>query len=167
MKEPLSPSRTRKELWPRRLVASSHRMLSMAARCARGAERCGAPLRGDAARSVKYWGNSGVTLRARSLVSFRVCARENGAVGGWSIVGLKWPQRGKKRPPTKLFFGRVGKSSYFCRRNANSKDMKKTDGQPEPRGLKWWVHLIIAILSAIAGALGGMQVIAPAITNIH
>lgn len=45
--------------------------------------------------------------------------------------------------------------------------MKKTDGQPEPRGLKWWVHLIIAILSAIAGALGGLQVIAPAITNIH
>ena len=125
-----------------------------------------APLRGDAARSVKSWGNSGVTLRARSLVFFRVCARENGAVGGWSIVGLKWPQRGKKYPPAKFFFGYVGKSSYFCRRNANSKNMKKTDGQPEPRGLKWWVHLIIGILSAIAGALGGMQVIAPAITNI-
>ena len=82
-------------------------------------------------------------------------------------MGLKWPQRGKRCPPAEFFFGRVGKSSYFCRRNANSKDMKKTDGQPEPRGLKWWVHLIIAILSAIAGALGGLQVIAPAITNIH
>lgn len=45
--------------------------------------------------------------------------------------------------------------------------MRKTDGQNEPRGLKWWVHLIIAILSAIAGALGGLQVIAPAITQIH
>ena len=126
-----------------------------------------APLRGDAAVSVKSWGNSGVTLRARSIVYFRVCARVNGAVGEWSIVGLKWPQRGEKYPPARFFFGHVGKSSYFCRRNANSKDMTKTDGQPEPRGLKWWVHLIIAILSAIAGALGGMQVIAPAITNIH
>ena len=82
MKETLSPSRTKNELWPRRLVASSHRMLSMAARCARGAERCGAPLRGDAAGSVKDWGNSGVTLRARSLVYLRVCAREDGDVGG-------------------------------------------------------------------------------------
>ena len=45
--------------------------------------------------------------------------------------------------------------------------MKKTDGQRYPRGLKWWGHLIIAILSAIAGALGGMQVIAPVLTNIH
>lgn len=141
-------------------------MLSMAARCARGAERCGAPLRGDAAGAVKDWGNSGVTLRARSIVYLRVCARGDGAVGGWSIVGLKWPQRGKKYPPAGFFFGHVGKSSYFCRRNANSKDMTKTEGQPEPRGLKWWVHLIIGILSAIAGALGGMQVIAPVISNI-
>lgn len=167
MKEPLSPSRTKTELWPRRLVASSHRMLSMAALCARGAESYGAPLRGDAARSVKFWGNSGVTLRDRSIVYLRVCARENGAVGGGSIVGLKWPQRGKKYPPAGFFFGHVGKSSYFCRRIDNLNIMKKTDGQPEPRGLKWWVHLIIAILSAIAGALGGMQVIAPVLTNIH
>ena len=82
MKEPLSPSRTKNRLWPRRLVASSLRMLPMAALYARGAERCGAPLRGDAAGSVKDWGNSGVTLRARSLVFFRVCAREDGDVGG-------------------------------------------------------------------------------------
>lgn len=82
MKEPLSPSRTKNELWPRRLVASSLRMLFMAALCARGAERYDAPLRGDAARSVKLWGNSGVTLRARSIVYFRVCARVDGAVGG-------------------------------------------------------------------------------------
>lgn len=68
MKEPLSPSRAKNNLWPRRLVASSHRMLSMAALCARGAERYDAPLRGDAAASVKDWGNSGVTLHARSLV---------------------------------------------------------------------------------------------------
>ena len=110
MKEPLSPSRTKTELWPRRLVASSHRMLPMAALCARGAESYDAPLRGDAARSVKSWGNSGVNLRARSLVFFRVCAREDGDVGGWSIVGLKWPQRDKKYPPAEFFFGHVGKS---------------------------------------------------------
>ena len=79
----------------------------------------GAPLRGDSARSVKTWGNSGVTPHARSIVSFRVCACEDGAVGGGSIVGLKWPQRGKKYPPAKIFFGHVGKSSYFCRRIAN------------------------------------------------
>lgn len=96
MKEPLSPSRTKNDLWPRRLVASSLRMLFMAALCARGAERCGAPLRGDAAGSGKDWGNSGVTPRTRSIVYFRVCARVNGAVGEGFIVGLKWPQRGKK-----------------------------------------------------------------------
>lgn len=82
MKEPLSPSRTKNKLWPRRLVASSLRMLFMAARCARGAERYDAPLRGDATRSVKLWGNSGVTLRDRSIVYLRVCAHENGGVGG-------------------------------------------------------------------------------------
>lgn len=167
MKEPLSPSRTKNELWPRRLVASSLRMLPMAALCARGAESYGAPLRGDSARSVKPWGNSRVTPRARSIVFFRACAREDGAVGGGSIVGLRWPQRGKKIRCREFFFGHVGKSSYFCRRTANSKNMKKTDGRPKPRGLKWWVHLIIALLSAIAGALGGMQVVAPAIINIQ
>lgn len=82
MKEPLSPSRAKNELWPRRLVASSLRMLLMAALCARGAERCRAPLRGDSAVSVKDWGNSGVTPHARSIVYLRVCAREDGDVGG-------------------------------------------------------------------------------------
>lgn len=44
--------------------------------------------------------------------------------------------------------------------------MKNTEPKPEKFTLKWWVHLIIAILSAIAGALGGVLVIAPAITQI-
>lgn len=68
MKEPLSPSRTKNELGPRRLVASSLRMLPMAALCARGAESYGAPLRGDSAELDKTWGNSGATPHARSIV---------------------------------------------------------------------------------------------------
>lgn len=44
-------------------------------------------------------------------------------------------------------------------------DKNSHNGDPaaEKRGLKWWIHLIIAILSAIGGALGGMHVIAPII----
>lgn len=44
--------------------------------------------------------------------------------------------------------------------------MKNSEPNPERGTLRWWVHLIIAILSAIAGALGGVLVIAPAITQI-
>lgn len=44
--------------------------------------------------------------------------------------------------------------------------MKAENPNPEKGTLRWWVHLIIAILSAIAGALGGVLVIAPAITQI-
>lgn len=44
--------------------------------------------------------------------------------------------------------------------------MKSDNPKPERGTLRWWVHLIIAILSAIAGALGGVLVIAPAITQI-
>ena len=44
--------------------------------------------------------------------------------------------------------------------------MKNDNPKPEQFTLKWWVHLIIAILSAVAGALGGALVIAPALTLI-
>lgn len=40
-----------------------------------------------------------------------------------------------------------------------------SEKQNEKRGLRWWINVVIAVLSAIAGALTGMNVIAPALTN--
>ena len=72
----------------------------------------------------------------------------------------------KKAPPRGFFFCHVEKSLYFCRRKLTNKSMKSENPKPEKGTLRWWVHLIIAILSAIAGALGGALVIAPALTLI-
>lgn len=44
--------------------------------------------------------------------------------------------------------------------------MKTDNPKPERGTLKWWVHLIIGILSAIAGALGGSLVVAPVVNQI-
>lgn len=38
---------------------------------------------------------------------------------------------------------------------------KDTDPTGQPGSLKWWLHIIIAILSAIMGAVGGVLFLAP------
>lgn len=50
-------------------------------------------------------------------------------------------------------FGRVKNSSYLCRRIQYQITMVSKSSNPNPKPLSWWLQVLIAILSALAGML--------------
>lgn len=54
----------------------------------------------------------------------------------------------------KHFFCYVGKCSYLCRRKSIKIEYSMANENVDPQKVKKWIAVIIAILSAIAGALG-------------